>query len=87
MDWDLSSPPPKILYDKVCRRSHFFFAWAGVRLDDEEQKQLKLMNILKRSLSAAALDGYEATLFDCQDNKQFFCSRNMCEKHQFIVKC
>jgi hypothetical protein len=35
----------------------------------------------------AALDGYEATLFDCQDNKQFFCSRNMCEKHQFIVKC
>merc|ERR1712080_657109 len=36
---------------------------------------------------SAALDGYEATLFDCQDNKQFFCSRNMCEKHQFIVKC
>merc|ERR1712072_839285 len=34
---------------------------------------------------SAALDGYEATLFDCQDNKQFFCSRNMCEKHQFIV--
>merc|ERR1712200_323719 len=36
---------------------------------------------------SAALVGYEATLFDCQDNKQFFCSRNMCEKHQFIVKC
>ena len=35
----------------------------------------------------AALDGYEATLFDCQDNKEFFCSRKMCEKHQFIVKC
>ena len=53
----------------------------------ENKKHLKLMNILKLSLSAAALDGYEATLFDCQDNKQFFCSRNMCEKHQFIVKC
>merc|ERR1712141_301616 len=36
---------------------------------------------------SAALEGYEATLFDCQDNKEFFCSRNMCEKHQFIVKC
>ena len=40
-----------------------------------------------RTSLAAALDGYEATLFDCQDNKEFFCSRNMCEKHQFIVKC
>ena len=36
MDWDPPPPPPpKILNDKVFRPSHFFFAWAGVRLDEK----------------------------------------------------
>merc|ERR1712088_40079 len=48
---------------------------------------LDFPNLITSPACEAALDGYEATLFDCQDNKQFFCSRNMCEKHQFIVKC
>merc|ERR1711936_200217 len=48
---------------------------------------LDFPNLITSPACEAALDGYEATLFDCQDNKQFFCSRNMCEEHQFIVKC
>ena len=34
------------------------------------------MKILKLSLSAAALDGYGATLFDCQDNNRTLCVRD-----------
>merc|ERR1711868_110488 len=34
-----------------------------------------------------ALDGYQPTLFECQDNKEQLCSLNLCEKHEFIVKC
>merc|ERR1712117_177565 len=34
-----------------------------------------------------ALQGYQPTLFECQDNKEQLCSLNLCEKHEFIVKC
>ena len=34
-----------------------------------------------------ALQGYQPTLFQCQDNKEQLCSLNLCEKHEFIVKC
>ena len=33
------------------------------------------------------LAGYQPTLFECSDNKQNLCQLNLCEKHQFIVKC
>merc|ERR1711936_1564871 len=32
-----------------------------------------------------ALEGYQPTLFQCQDNKEQLCSLNLCEKHEFIV--
>merc|ERR1712061_839827 len=34
-----------------------------------------------------ALQGYQPTLFQCQDNKEQLCSLKLCEKHEFIVKC
>merc|ERR1711910_217459 len=42
-------------------------------------------SITRLSACTAALVGYEATLFDCQDNKDILCSLNMCEKHEFLV--
>merc|ERR1712062_710038 len=36
---------------------------------------------------ADALQGYQPTLFQCQDNKEQLCSLDLCEKHEFIVKC
>merc|ERR1712037_591126 len=44
-------------------------------------------SITRLAACTAALVGYEATLFDCQDNKDILCSLNMCEKHEFLVKC
>merc|ERR1712051_784144 len=44
-------------------------------------------SITRLAACTAALVGYEATLFDCQDNKEILCSLNMCEKHEFLVKC
>ena len=73
----ISLPPPK-----TCMSRSVFFSFFTVR----HWCTHYLIFNLSISLTAA-LDGYEATLFDCQDNKEFFCSRNMCEKHQFIVKC
>ena len=34
-----------------------------------------------------ALEGYQPSLFECQDNKQALCSLDLCAKHEFIVKC
>ena len=33
------------------------------------------------------LQSYQPTLFQCSDNKEILCGLNLCEKHQFIVKC
>merc|ERR1711934_932438 len=44
-------------------------------------------SITRMAACTASLVGYEATLFDCQDNKDILCSLNMCEKHEFLVKC
>ena len=33
------------------------------------------------------LSSYQPTLFQCDDNKAALCSLNLCEKHEFIVKC
>merc|ERR1712088_469295 len=44
-------------------------------------------SITRLAACTAALVGYEATLFDCQDNKDILCSLNMCAKHEFLVKC
>merc|ERR1712010_366995 len=44
-------------------------------------------SITRLAAYTASLVGYEATLFDCQDNKDILCSLNMCEKHEFLVKC
>merc|ERR1712037_158545 len=44
-------------------------------------------SITRLAACTATLVGYEATLFDCQDNKDILCSLNMCEKHEFLVKC
>merc|ERR1712047_10043 len=44
-------------------------------------------SITRLSACTTALVGYEATLFDCQDNKEILCSLNMCDKHAFLVKC
>merc|ERR1719264_633048 len=44
-------------------------------------------SITRLAAYTATLVGYEATLFDCQDNKDILCSLNMCEKHEFLVKC
>merc|ERR1712083_1266999 len=44
-------------------------------------------SITRLAACTAALVGYEATLFDCQDNKEILCSLNMCEKHEFLVEC
>merc|ERR1719458_883216 len=44
-------------------------------------------SIIRLAACTASLVGYEATLFDCQDNKDILCSLNMCEKHEFLVKC
>merc|ERR1712066_1147337 len=44
-------------------------------------------SITRLAACTAALVGYEATLFDCQDNKDILCSLNMCDKHAFLVKC
>merc|ERR1739844_95166 len=44
-------------------------------------------SITRLAACTAALAGYEATLIDCQDNKDILCSLNMCEKHEFLVKC
>ena len=34
-----------------------------------------------------ALQGYQPSLFECVDNKAQLCSLNLCEKHEFVVKC
>merc|ERR1712088_815373 len=44
-------------------------------------------SITRLPACTTALVGYEATLFDCQDNKDILCSLNMCAKHEFLVKC
>merc|ERR1712088_680628 len=44
-------------------------------------------SITRLAACTTALAGYEATLFDCQDNKDILCSLNMCAKHEFLVKC
>merc|ERR1712107_622062 len=44
-------------------------------------------SITRLAACTTALAGYEATLFDCQDNKEILCSLNMCDKHAFLVKC
>merc|ERR1712051_871323 len=44
-------------------------------------------SITRLAACTASLVGYKATLFDCQDNKDILCSLNMCEKHEFLVKC
>merc|ERR1712141_881708 len=44
-------------------------------------------SITRLAACTASLVGYEATLFDCQDNKEILCSLNMCDKHEFLVKC
>merc|ERR1712004_928673 len=44
-------------------------------------------SITRLPACTTALVGYEATLFDCQDNKEILCSLNMCDKHAFLVKC
>merc|ERR1712119_187523 len=44
-------------------------------------------SITRLAACTAALVGYEAPLFDCQDNKDILCSMNMCAKHEFLVKC
>merc|ERR1712037_910030 len=44
-------------------------------------------SITRLAACTASLVGYEATLFDCQDNKDILCSLNMCDKHEFLVKC
>merc|ERR1712088_795438 len=44
-------------------------------------------SITRLAACTTALVGYEATLFDCQDNKEILCSLNMCAKHEFLVKC
>merc|ERR1711928_11511 len=44
-------------------------------------------SITRLAACTTALVGYEATLFDCQDNKEILCSLNMCDKHAFLVKC
>ena len=36
---------------------------------------------------SGALAGYQPSLFECVDNKEALCSLNLCEKHQFVVKC
>ena len=33
------------------------------------------------------LAGYQASLFECQDNKEALCSLQLCDKHKFLVKC
>merc|ERR1712141_576312 len=43
-------------------------------------------SITRLAACTTALVGYEATLFDCQDNKEILCSLNMCDKHAFLVK-
>ena len=35
----------------------------------------------------SGLQTYQPTLFQCSDNKEILCGLNLCEKHQFIVKC
>merc|ERR1712018_677312 len=44
-------------------------------------------SITRLAACTTALVGYEATLFDCQDNKDILCSLDMCGKHEFLVKC
>merc|ERR1711894_101127 len=44
-------------------------------------------SITRLAACTTALVGYEATLFDCQDNKDILCSLNMCDKHEFLVEC
>merc|ERR1712223_820162 len=44
-------------------------------------------SITRLAACTTALVGYEATLFDCQDNKEILCSLNMCDKRAFLVKC
>jgi len=44
-------------------------------------------SVTRTSACTAALVGYKATLFDCQDNKEILCSLNMCDAHAFLVKC
>merc|ERR1712066_1036596 len=44
-------------------------------------------SITRLAACTTALAGYEATLFDCQDNKEILCSLNMCDKLAFLVKC
>jgi hypothetical protein len=46
-----------------------------------------VINVTTSILSPAALVGYEATLFDCQDNKAVLCALKMCDKHEFLVQC
>ena len=83
--WKLASDFPLFSQNLHVKVSLFLFAHYEV--EGESFKLFFNNNLICQLSATAALDGYEATLFDCQDNKEFFCSRNMCDKHQFIVKC
>merc|ERR1712088_713729 len=72
---------PNLITSPACQAHHSVFGAFSLEIC------LRFPTLLPKPACQAALDGYDATLFDCQDNKEFFCSRNMCEKHQFIVKC
>ena len=72
---DICLATPKLLSQPSC--AHNFSA-----ANCAQYKEITLMPIC-----AGALKGYQPTLFECVDNKEALCSLNLCDKHQFVVKC
>merc|ERR1712014_111640 len=72
---------------EVCLENPEWLPLVGCSANLTPQLCASTPSITRLAACTTALAGYEATLFDCQDNKEILCSLNMCDKHAFLVKC
>merc|ERR1712119_88843 len=82
----IATPKCKIPLD-ICLDNPEWLPLVGCSANLTPQLCASTPSITRLAACTAALVGYEATLFDCQDNKDILCSLNMCAKHEFLVKC
>merc|ERR1712037_364006 len=82
----IATPKCKVPLD-ICLDNPQWLPLVGCSANLTPQLCASTPSITRLAACTASLVGYEATLFDCQDNKDILCSLNMCEKHEFLVKC
>merc|ERR1712066_1139243 len=82
----IATPKCKIPLD-ICLENPEWLPLVGCSGEGLPQLCASTPSITRLAACTTALAGYEATLFDCQDNKEILCSLNMCDKLAFLVKC